>query len=95
MEEITVKVNELEEIERDDELEEVSESSGGGSFVAGMIGGFLAYAAISGAKKLWTFGAAKLAERKRKKPARKPVVDAEFIEVEDEQTDSEEEASKE
>lgn len=95
MEDNTVNVNEIEEIERDNEIEEVSESSGGGSFVAGMIGGFLAYAAISGAKKLWTYAAAKLAERKRKESIRKPVVDAEFAEAEDEQTDSEEEVSEE
>lgn len=96
MEENTVRVDEIEEVEtevdNEVEVEEVPESSNGGGIVAGIVGGFLAYAAISGAKKLAAFVVRKLAERKmRKTEAGDGVFDAEFTEITDEQADSEEE----
>lgn len=94
MEDNTVRANEIEEVETDNELEEAPESSNGGAFVAGIVGGFLAYAAISGGKKLRTFIVAKLAERRRKEKTKGDMVDVEFTEVSDEQEDSEEEDSE-
>ena len=72
MEENTVKTNEIEEYEQPEtEVEEVlEESSGSGAFVAGIVGGFLAYAAIGGVKKLVTFAQMKWAERKQKEQAK-------------------------
>lgn len=52
MEELKVMNTEVEELEPANEAEEVSEGSSVGSLFAGFIGGFLAYAAICGAKKL-------------------------------------------
>lgn len=100
MEENTVRANEIEaiepEVDTEVENEEVYESSNGGGIVAGIVGGFLAYAAISGAKKLATFVAAKLAERKRRAKDKNGEADSELTEVTDEeQTDSEEEAPEE
>lgn len=95
MEENTAKVNEIEEYEQPDvEVEEAPEESSGGAFVAGIVGGFLAYAVIGGVKKLAAFAQTKLAERKQKEAA-KTVVDAAYTEVPDRQKDSQEEASEE
>lgn len=95
MEENTVKINEIEEYEQPDvEFEEAPEESSGGAFVAGIVGGFLAYAVIGGAKKLAAFAQMKLAERKLKEQA-KAVVNAEYTEVPDKQEYSEEEDSEE
>ncbi len=96
MEENTVKTNEIEEYEQPEaEVEEVlEESSGSGAFVAGIVGGFLAYAAIGGVKKLVTFAQMKWAERKQKE-ASKTVIDAEYTAVEEEQDEPEEEAPEE
>ena len=96
MEENTVKTNEIEEYEQPEtEVEEVlEESSGSGAFVAGIVGGFLAYAAIGGVKKLVTFAQMKWAERKQKE-ASKTVIDADYTEVSDEQNVSEEDTSEE
>lgn len=88
MEENIVRVNEIEEIEPDVEIEEAYESSSNGALVAGIVGGFLAYAAIGGIKKLTVFAQTKWAKRKQKKEA-KTVIDAEYAEVSDEQDDSE------
>ncbi len=66
MEENTAKVNEIEEYEPETEVIEDSESSSGGAFVAGIVGGFLAYAVIGGAKKLSVYVRMKWAERKLK-----------------------------
>lgn len=94
MEENTVRVNEIEEIEQfDNEVEEVTESSSNGAFVAGIVGGFLAYAVISGGKKLAAFAQAKWAERKLKKGS-KAAVDVDYTEVEDEQDESEDNAAE-
>ena len=89
MEENTVKTNEIEEYEQPEvEVEEApEESSGSGAIVAGIVGGFLAYAVIGGVKKL-----AAMAQRKQREAAKKTVVDAEYTEVPDEQEDSSEDA---
>lgn len=86
MEENTVRVNEIDEYEEPEiEVEEVpEESSGSGAIVAGIVGGFLAYAVIGGAKRLAAFAQTKWAERKQKE-AKKTVIDAEFVEVPEEQ----------
>ncbi len=96
MEENTVRTNEIEEYEQPEpEVEEApEESSGSGAFVAGIVGGFLAYAMIGGVKKLVTFVQTKWAERKQKEQT-KTVVDVKYTEVPDEQEDSEEDASEE
>lgn len=94
MEENTMRVNEIEEIEPDIEDEEVSEGSGSGAFVAGIIGGFLAYAVIGGAKKLAAFAQTKLAERKQKNETN-PAINTGVTDDSDDQADSEENASEE
>ena len=86
MEENTVRVNEIEEFEPETEVDEAVESSNGGAFVAGIVGGFLAYAMIGGAKKAIAFVQTKLAERKQKA--------AEVVETEEEQGGSDEGASE-
>ena len=97
MEENTVRTNEIEEYEQPEiEVEEApEESSGSGAFVAGIVGGFLAYAAIGGVKKLVAFAQTKWADRKQKEQA-KTVIEADYTEVPDEQQeDSDEDASEE
>lgn len=96
MEENTVRTNEIEEYEQPEiEVgEELEESSGTGAFVAGIVGGFLAYAAIGGVKKLAAFAQTKWAERKQKEQT-KTVIDADYTEVQDEQEVSEEDTSEE
>ena len=97
MEENTVRTNEIEEYEQPEiEVEEApEESSGSGAFVAGIVGGFLAYAAIGGVKKLVAFAQTKWAERKQKEQS-KTVIEADYTEVPDEQQeDSDEDASEE
>ena len=98
MEENTVRTNEIEEYEEPEvEVEEApEESSGSGAIVAGIVGGFLAYAVIGGVKKLAAFAQTKWAERKQQEAAKKTVVDAEVVEVPEEpQEGSEEEAPEE
>lgn len=92
MEENTARKNEIEEIEVVDEAVEASEDSSSGAFVAGIVGGFLAYGIITGAKKLAALVTTKLHERKQKRNGN--VVDAEYTEVETEQDDSDEEPDK-
>lgn len=90
MEDMTARVNDIEEVETTTEVEESMESSSSGALVAGIIGGFLAYAMIGGVKKLWGFAAPKLAERRRAKLGK--TVEAEIIEetqAESEEDDSE------
>lgn len=89
MEDNTVRVNEIEEIEPETEIDEAAESSNSGAFVAGIIGGFLAYAMIGGAKKAIAFVQTKLAERKQKS-AEPTVIEAEIVEPEEEQGGSDE-----
>lgn len=94
MEENTVKTNEIEEYEQPEvEVEEApEESSGSGAIVAGIVGGFLAYAVIGGVKKLAAIAQTKWAERKQREAAEKTVIDAECKEVPKEQEDSGEDA---
>lgn len=96
MEENTVKVNEIEEYEQPEiEVEEdLEESSGSGAFVAGIVGGFLAYAVIGGVKKLVAVAQARWAKRKQKEET-ETVIDAEYTTVPNEQDGSEEEAPEE
>ena len=97
MEENTVRTNEIEEYEQPEiEVEEApEESSGSGAFVAGIVGGLLAFAAIGGVKKLVAFAQTKWAERKQKEQS-KTVIDADYTEIqEDRQEVSEEDASEE
>ena len=79
MEEMNAKVMENEELEAITEAEEAEESGSAGALVAGVVGGFLAYAMIGGVRRLWGFVGAKLAERK----------DAEYTEVAAEDSDEE------
>lgn len=91
MEENTAKVNEIEEYEPETEVIEDSESSSGGAFVAGIVGGFLAYAMVGGVKKLVAFAQTKWVERKQKE-AEKIAAKAETPEPEDKQDEPSEEA---
>lgn len=95
MEDNTARINEIEEYENPEiEAEEsLEENSGSGAIVAGIVGGFLAYAVIGGAKKLAAFAQTKWAERKQKEEAKKTVVVEDYVEIpEGQQEDSEEEA---
>ena len=64
MEEMNARVMENEVMDETVEVDEAVDSGNAGALVAGIVGGFLAYAVIGGAKKLWGFAGAKLAERK-------------------------------
>ena len=55
------RMNEIEEIEAT-EVDETQDSSNAGALLAGVIGGFIAYAVIGGAKKLRVIIEEKLAE---------------------------------
>lgn len=91
MEENTVRMNEIEEREPETEVDEAIESSSG-SLVAGVIGGFLAYAVIGGVKKLATFAWTKWTERKQE--AKKTAAKDEAVEAEGTQDESGKEAPK-
>jgi hypothetical protein len=86
MEEMNAKVMENEELEA---ITEAEESGSAGALVAGVVGGFLAYAMIGGVRRLWGFVGAKLAERKAAEKAKAEVVDAEHTEVAAEDSDEE------
>ena len=79
MEDMNARVMENEELDEVTEVDEAVESGNAGALVAGVVGGFLAYAMIGGVKKLWGFVGTKLAE----------VVDAEYTEVAAEDSDEE------
>ena len=83
------RMNEIEEIEAT-EVDETQDSSNAGALLAGVIGGFIAYAVIGGAKKLWGFAGAKLAERKAARKAGTDAVDVEYTDVEETAEDSDE-----
>ena len=83
------RMNEIEEIEAT-EVDEPQDSSNAGALLAGVIGGFIAYAVIGGAKKLWGFAGAKLAERKAARKAGADAVDVEYTDVEETAEDSDE-----
>ena len=92
MEENIVRMDEADEIDTVDEQEESSESSSAGAFVAGVAGGVLAYAVISGTKKLagiiWT------KMKSRKKKSKPHIIEGDFEEVDSEQDDSSEETEE-
>ena len=91
MEENMKTFEEVEDIDTVDEAEEeVSEGSTAGAFVAGMVGGFVAYAVVSGAKRLIAFAGAKWKARKRKKTDA-PAIDVDIVESETGQKNSKEE----
>lgn len=92
MEENTARVDEIETLEPETEVAEVPESYNGGAFVAGIVGGFLAYAVIGGAKKLTTFVQMKWAERSRK-ATKKGINKDEAIDLDESQDGSDEEMS--
>ena len=87
MEEMNARVMENEVMDETVEVDEAVDSGNAGALVAGIVGGFLAYAVIGGAKKLWGFAGAKLAERKAARKAGTEVVDAEYTEVTAEDSD--------
>lgn len=58
------RMNEVEEIETITEVEEAEDSSNAGALLAGVIGGFIAYAVIGGAKKLRVIVEEKIAAKK-------------------------------
>ena len=57
------RMNEIEEIEAT-EVDETQDSSNAGALLAGVIGGFIAYAVIGGAKKLRVIIEEKVAAKK-------------------------------
>lgn len=57
MEEMNARVMENEVMDETVEVDEAVDSGNAGALVAGIVGGFLAYAVIGGAKKLWGFAA--------------------------------------
>nr|DAE18097.1 MAG TPA: protein tyrosine kinase [Siphoviridae sp. ctEBu1] len=89
MEDMNARVMENEELDEVTEVDEAVESGNAGALVAGVVGGFLAYAMIGGVKKLWGFVGTKLAERKAAEKAKTEVVDAEYTEVVAEDSDEE------
>lgn len=95
MDENTVRVDEIEECDQNEiEVDEIPEgTSAGGAFIAGIVGGFLAYATIGGAKKLVTFAQMKWTERKLKRKT--TVINADYTAVEGEQEKAYEESSEE
>lgn len=80
------EIEEIENVEEDVvETPEETEKNGNGALVSGIIGGILAYAAISGGRKLFKYARAKRRERKlAKKEAKDDIVDVEYAEVENE-----------
>lgn len=60
MDDMNVRANEVEEIE----IEEVEGSSNAGALLMGIVGGFIAYAIIGGAKKLWAVAEEKYVAKK-------------------------------
>lgn len=79
----TMRANEIEEIEAI-EVEEASESSNSGALFAGIVGGFLAYAMIGGARKLKAFIDFKRAVKNAEAANKEAVI----VETHDTQVDS-------
>ncbi len=94
MEEKIVNLNEYEDIEQNEDLVEVSESSDNtGAFVAGALGGVLAYAVISmGGKAIKWVGSKVAGFREKRK--NKNVIDTTIVEDSDEQKSEEEDSDK-
>ena len=68
MDDMNVRANEVEEIETGTEIEEVEGSSNAGALLMGIVGGFIAYAIIGGAKKLWAVAEEKPVEAAKPVP---------------------------
>lgn len=73
MDDMNVRANEVEEIETNTEIEEVDGGSNAGALLMGIVGGFLAYAMIGGAKKLWAIAEEKYVAKKLAQANAKPV----------------------
>ena len=73
MEDKNVRANEVEEIETGTEIEEVEGSSNAGALLMGIVGGFIAYAIIGGAKKLWAVAEEKYVAKKLAQANTKPM----------------------
>lgn len=73
MDDMNVRANEVEEIETGTEIEEVEGSSNAGALLMGIVGGFIAYAIIGGAKKLWAVAEEKYVAKKLAQADAKPV----------------------
>ena len=73
MDDMNVRANEVEEIETGTEIEEVEGSSNAGALLMGIVGGFIAYAIIGGAKKLWAVAEEKYVAKKLAQTDAKPV----------------------
>jgi len=80
MENENLELNGMEEVEDNNEVEEATKHSNAGALVAGIAGGFLAYAIIGSGKKLKAFINKKRAERKQ--APEDEIIDAEVV-VED------------
>lgn len=78
------RMNEIEEIEAT-EVDETQDSSNAGALLAGVIGGFIAYAVIGGAKKLRVIIEEKIAAKKLAEAAK-----TDKAEIDSEDEDSEE-----
>lgn len=90
MENMNAKVMENEDIEEITEVEEATEGGNAGALVAGVVGGFLAYAMIGGVKKLWGLVGTRLAGRKAAELYKKAnVVDADYTGIAAEDSDEE------
>lgn len=95
MENMNTKVIENENIEETTEVAETSDGGNAGALVAGIVGGFLAYAIIGGAKKLLAFVETKRQTKNAAELSKTEVVEAEFTEVENDPLDSGEEGLEE
>lgn len=73
MDDMNVRANEVEEIETGTEIEEVEGSSNAGALLMGIVGGFIAYAIIGGAKKLWAVAEEKYVAKKLAQTDAKPM----------------------
>lgn len=94
MEDMNVRANEVEENEATTEVEETSDGSNAGALLAGIVGGFIAYAFIEGAKKLRVIAMEKWQAKKLAEANAKPV-EAPRPEPEEAQTESAEDETEE
>lgn len=91
MEDVNMETNEVEEIENADEMDETCDCSYAGAALVGFVGGMIAYATISGAKKLKTLWE----KRKAKKQARTFYAECDdYEEFEEGETEPSEEPEK-
>lgn len=82
------RMNEVEEIDTITEVEETEDSSNAGALLAGVIGGFIAYAVIGGAKKLRVIVEEKIAAKKLADANKNAVVvDADYEDASEEDSE--------